>query len=137
MRLTQELDALSALGIPHSRRLIFPRVAALALMTPLLTVCTNTAALAGGLLSGWVELDLSTTAFLTGLLNDVPLSDLWIGLFKATVFGATVGIIACYFGMTAKANTESLATNTTRSVVLSISMIVLLDAMFAVLFKDI
>lgn len=136
MRLTQELDALAALGISQSLRLVLPRTVALTLMTPLLTVCTNAAALLGGLVAGWVELDISPEAFLMGLRHDVPISDMWIGLFKSLTFGGAVAVIACYFGLSAKANTQSLATNTTRSVVLAISVIILLDALFAILFKD-
>lgn len=137
MRLTQELDALSALGVSQSLRLVLPRTIALILMTPLLTVCTNVAALFGGYVAGSVELHISSEAFLLGLRHDVPLSDMYIGLFKALVFGGAIAIIACYYGLSARPNTQSLATNTTRSVVLSISLIILLDALFAVLFKDI
>ncbi len=136
MRLTQELDALSALGISHSLRLVLPRTLALAVTVPLLVVCTNIAALFGGMVSGWIELDLSPWAFLSGLMRDVPLGHVLIGLFKAFVFGITIGLIACYCGLAAKANTQSLAEQTTRSVVLSISSIILLDAVFAVLFKS-
>ncbi len=137
MRLTQELDALSALGVSHSKRLVLPRVMALAIMTPLLVICTNIAALFGGMMSGWAELDLSPAAFMLGLQNDVPLSDLWIGLFKSVIFGSAIAVIACYFGLSARADTQSLAMNTTRSVVLSISVIILIDAFFAILFRDI
>ena len=137
MRLTQELDALSALGVSQSLRLVLPRTVALVLMTPLLTVCTNVAALFGGFLAGNLELNLTSEAFLLGLRLDVPISDMVIGLFKALVFGGSIAIIACYYGLSASPNTQSLATNTTRSVVLSISVIILLDALFAVLFKDI
>ncbi len=136
MRLTQELDALSVLGISHSRRLVVPRAIALALMTPLLVVCTNIAALAGGMLSGWAELDLSSAAYMAGLRNDVAMVHLTIGLFKSMIFGLTIAVIACYFGLSSRPNSQSLATHTTRSVVLSISAIIVLDAFFAVVFKD-
>ncbi len=136
MRLTQELDALAVLGISHSRRLVVPRAVALAVMTPLLVVCTNIAALAGGMLSGWAELDLTPAAYLLGLKNDVATVHLIIGVFKSLVFGATIAVVSCYFGLSGRPNTQSLATQTTRSVVLSISAIIVLDAFFAVLFKD-
>lgn len=136
MRLTQELDALAAFGISHSLRLVLPRTLALAVTLPLLVVCTNLAALAGGMLSGWAELDLGPRAFVLGLVRDVSLGHVLIGLFKATVFGIAIGLIACQAGLAARADTQSLAEETTRSVVLSISTIILLDAIFAILFKD-
>ncbi|MEM9300757.1 MAG: ABC transporter permease [Pseudomonadota bacterium] len=136
MRLTQELDALSALGISHSLRLVLPRTLALAITLPLLVVCTNIAALLGGMVSGWVELDLAPATFIAGLANDVPLGHLLIGLFKAVIFGLSIGLIACHAGLSAQANTQSLAQETTRSVVLAISSIILLDAIFAILFRS-
>lgn len=136
MRLTQELDALAALGVSRSRRLVMPRVIAMMLVTPALTLLTNAAALIGGMISGIVELDLAADAFAYGLQKDVPLIHFQLGLFKSAVFGTAIGLIACYYGLHARANTQSLATHTTNSVVLSISSIIVLDALFAVLFKD-
>lgn len=137
MRLTQELDALSALGITHSMRLVLPKTLALAIAVPLLVVCTNLAALLGGMLSGWFELDFSPASFVLGLHQDVALIHFNLGLFKSVVFGLTIGIIACLFGLRAQANTQSLSTETTRSVVTSISAIIVLDALFAIIFKDV
>lgn len=137
MRLTQELDALSALGVSHSLRLVLPRTLALAITLPLLVVCTDIAALLGGMLAGWIELDIGPLAFIQGLSKEVSIVHFHIGLLKAFVFGLAIGMIACFFGLEAGANTQSLSNATTRSVVLSISSIIVLDAIFAIIFKGV
>lgn len=137
MRVTEELDALSAMGISHSLRLIFPKVIALLITLPLLTIWTDTAALLGGMLSANHQLDISMQQFFVRLPNSVPLVNIFIGLLKASVFGVLIALVACHFGFMIKPNTESLGNETTNSVVAAITIVIMMDAVFAILFMKV
>jgi len=137
MRVTEELDALSAMGISHSMRLILPNVTALAIVMPLLSTWTSTAALIGGMFSAQNTLDISYQQFLVKLPDVVPLLNVFIGLGKSIVFGVMIALIACHFGFRIKPNTESLGSETTNSVVAAITVVIMIDALFAILFMGI
>lgn len=137
MRVTEELDALSAMGISHSLRLILPKVAALTVTLPLITIWTDIASLIGGMLSAQQTLDISTQQFIVRLPDSVPLANVFIGVGKASVFGVLIALIACHFGFLIKPNTESLGNETTNSVVASITAVIMADAVFAILFMHI
>jgi len=133
MRVTEELDALSAMGIAHSMRLVLPKIAALSLVMPLLSEWTNVAALLGGMVSALVTLDISMGQFVMKLPEVVPLANVFIGLGKSAVFGLAIALLACHFGFRIKPNTESLGIETTNSVVASITAVIMIDAVFAIL----
>ncbi|MGH8599587.1 MAG: MlaE family ABC transporter permease [Burkholderiales bacterium] len=135
MRVTQELDAMSVMGIPYSRRLIAPKVIGLAIALPLIVLWTNAIALIGGMITAHLQLGIDMHFFLERLPDAVPVANLWLGLIKGIVFGATIALIACHFGLRIRPNTESLGTGTTASVVASITMVIVLDAVFAVVFS--
>lgn len=137
MRVTEELDALSAMGISHSLRLIFPKVMALSIVLPLLSVWTSTMALIGGMFSAQTTLDISYQQFFLKLPDAVPLVNLFIGLGKSAVFGLMIALIACHFGFRIKPNTESLGNETTNSVVAAITVVIMVDAVFAILFMNV
>ncbi|MBK8815757.1 MAG: ABC transporter permease [Methylococcaceae bacterium] len=137
MRVTEELDALSAMGISHSLRLVLPKVVALTLAMPLLSVWTSTTALIGGMFSAQNTLDISYQQFLLKLPDTVPLLNLLIGLGKSAVFGLMIALIACHFGFRIKPNTESLGNETTNSVVAAITIVIMVDAVFAILFMNV
>ncbi len=137
MRVTEELDALSVMGISHTLRLVLPKVAALAVALPLLVLWTSGVALVGGAISANLELDMSIKQFLAGLPAAVPAVNLWLGIGKGVVFGALIALIACHFGLRIEPNTESLAAGTTRSVVTAITAVIVADAIFAVVFSDV
>ena len=137
MRVTEELDALSAMGISHSLRLILPKVIALTIVLPLLSAWTSSAALIGGMFSAQNTLDISYQQFLVKLPDVVPLLNVFIGLGKSAVFGLFIALIACHFGFRIKPNTESLGSETTNSVVASITVVIMIDAMFAILFMGV
>lgn len=137
MRVTEELDALSAMGISHSIRLTLPKVAALTVAMPLLSVWTSALALIGGMFSAQNTLDINYQQFLSKLPDAVPLMNVLIALGKSAVFGLVIALIACYFGFRIKPNTESLGNETTNSVVVSITMVIMTDAVFAILFMDV
>jgi phospholipid/cholesterol/gamma-HCH transport system permease protein len=137
MRVTEELDALSAMGISHSQRLILPKVAALTIILPLIGVWTSSMALVGGMFSAQNTLDISYQQFFLKLPDAVPLVNLLIGLVKSAVFGLMIALISCHFGFRIKPNTESLGNETTNSVVAAITVVIMVDALFAILFMGI
>jgi phospholipid/cholesterol/gamma-HCH transport system permease protein len=135
MRLNQELDAMTVLGIAHGLRLVLPRVLALAIVVPLLVAWTSVATLAGGVLAAQVELGLSPGQFIERLRVTLPLLNVGIGLLKGVVFGVLVAIVACHFGLRTRPDTASLGRSVTASVVISITVVILADAVFAVAFS--
>ncbi|MBT2323798.1 ABC transporter permease [Variovorax paradoxus] len=137
MRVTEELDAMRVMGIPHGFRLVMPRVLALAIAMPLISMWTSLAALTGGMIAADLTLDISPAYFMQALPRAVPLTNLWIAMAKSAVFGVLIALIGCYYGMKVKPNTESLGRGTTSSVVASITIVILVDALFAVLFKGV
>lgn len=137
MRVTQELDALAALGISHSLRLILPKVVALSIAMPLLVVWTDIVALIGGAIAAYLELGISLHQFVLKLPTAVPVINFHIGLSKGAVFGLAIALVACYFGLRIKPDTESLGNETTNSVVASITLVILLDAVFAIAFRGV
>ena len=137
MRVTEELDALAVMGIPHTLRLVLPKMFALALAMPLLVLWTDAIALIGGMVSAQVQLGLDYRHFVSSLPDAVPVANLWLGLGKGVVFGILIALIACHFGLRIKPNTESLGMGTTNSVVAAITVVIIVDAIFAVMFSEI
>jgi phospholipid/cholesterol/gamma-HCH transport system permease protein len=136
MRLNEELDALTAMGISYTQRLVLPKVLALALAQPLLIVWTDVFALLGGMLVANSNLGVSYSYFLTALPKVLSIGDYWIGLAKGVSFGAVIALVACHFGLRIKSSTESLGAGTTSSVVTAITSVIVVDAIFALLFPD-
>lgn len=137
MRVTDEIDAMAVMGIPSIRRLVLPRIVALAISMPLIVLWTNAIALIGGMVAARYELDISLSYFITELPDAVPLANLWLGLSKGVVFGMLIALLACHFGLRVEPNTESLGEGTTSSVVAAITIVILVDAIFAVLFSSV
>ncbi|HYH43534.1 MAG TPA: ABC transporter permease [Burkholderiales bacterium] len=137
MRVTEELDALAVMGIPHTLRLVLPKVVALAIAMPLLILWTNAVALIGGMLSAQIELGIDYRHFAATLPDAVPIANLWLGLGKGVVFGILIALIACHYGLRIKPNTESLGVGTTNSVVTAITVVIVVDAIFAIMFSSI
>jgi phospholipid/cholesterol/gamma-HCH transport system permease protein len=137
MRVTEELDALSVMGIPHTVRLILPKIVALAIAMPLLILWTSAIALIGGALAANAQLGISVHSFMSGLPGAVPTVNIWLAMGKGVVFGALIALVACHFGLRVEPNTESLGIGTTNSVVTSITAVIIADAIFAVIFSDV
>jgi len=137
MRVTQELDAMNVMGISHGQRLVLPRVVALCLAMPLVTLWTDVMALTGGMLVAAVNLDLSPMWFFLSLQDVIQPANFWIGMGKGVLFGALIALVACHFGLRVQPNTESLGQGTTASVVTSITAVILADAVCAVVFSEV
>jgi phospholipid/cholesterol/gamma-HCH transport system permease protein len=112
-------------------------VLALAISMPLLVVWTDAMALFGGMAAASVELGLSPTYFMRELPDAVPVANYWIGIGKGFVFGILIALVACHFGLRIQPNTESLGQLTTTSVVTAITVVILADAVFAIVFKGV
>ncbi|AUL45656.1 ABC transporter permease [Bordetella trematum] len=136
MRVTQELDAMEVMGISHSQRLILPRVLALAVTMPLLVLWTDAMALMGGMLAAQMQLGVSAQWFIESLPSAITLTNYWIGLLKGMTFGVLIALVACHFGLRIKPDTESLGRGTTTSVVTAITGVILVDALYAVIFSQ-
>jgi phospholipid/cholesterol/gamma-HCH transport system permease protein len=137
MRVTEELDAMLVMGISHGYRLIMPKVLALAVSMPLLVVWTDAMALIGGMVSANFELHLSARYFIQKLPSAVPHINYTIGLLKGVSFGVLIALVSCHFGLLIKPNTESLGRGTTTSVVTAITVVILADAVFAIVFSGV
>ncbi len=137
MRVTQELDALAVMGISHTVRLVAPKVMALALSLPLVALWTSALMLLGGVAAASAQLRLDPAQFLHTLPGVVEPVNLWLGWLKSVLFGGLIALLACHFGLRVKPNTESLGQSVTQSVVTAITMVIVVDAIFAVLFSDV
>ena len=137
MRVTEELDAMRVMGIAKGYRLVLPRAIAMAIAMPLLTVWTTLAALLGGMLASDLVMGVTPAYFFEALPRAVQVSNLALAVGKSVVFGLLIAVIGCHYGLRVKPNTESLGQGTTASVVTSITMVILVDALFAVVFKNI
>lgn len=137
MRVTDELDAMRVMGISHTYRLVMPRAMALSIAMPLISGWTTIAGLIGGMIAADLSLDISPIFFIKALPDAVSLPNLALGTAKSVVFGILIALIGCHFGLRVQPNTESLGQGTTASVVTAITVVILVDALFAVLFKNV
>ena len=137
MRVTEEVEALSVMGISITSRLVLPKVLALAIALPLVTFCTDIAALAGAMIVSRFTLGITPQAFLQALPQALEVVNFWIGIWKSAAFGFAVAFVACHYGLRVLPNTDSLAVGVTRSVVASITIVIILDAIFAIMLRDV
>lgn len=137
MRVTEEIDALTTLGVSRTIRVVLPKVAALTISMPLLVVWSSASALLGGAMAAYLQLDFSFFYFFSMLPKAVPVANLWIGLAKGAVFGFLIALLACHFGLHVRPNTESLSMRTTASVVTAITLVIIVDAIFAIFTRNI
>lgn len=137
MRVTDELDAMRVMGISHTYRLVMPRAMALAIAMPLIAGWTTIAGLIGGMVAADLSLGISPIFFINALPSAVSLPNLVLGMSKSVVFGILIALIGCHFGLRVQPNTQSLGEGTTASVVTAITVVILVDALFAVLFNHV
>jgi phospholipid/cholesterol/gamma-HCH transport system permease protein len=137
MKLAEEVDAMRTIGIPPMEALVVPRVLATTLMMPLLGIYSSLIMIIGGGLLCWTELGIPPWTFIVRIREVVPMTDLWVGLIKAPVFGAIIGLSGCYQGMQVSGDNEQVGLKTTAAVVQAIFLVIVLDAFFAVFFSSI
>jgi phospholipid/cholesterol/gamma-HCH transport system permease protein len=135
MKTREEVDALTVMGIEPMQVLVVPRVIALVITLPLLTFFADIMGLIGGAAISQFLLNISPTQYLERLPQVVDGSDLFVGLFKAPIFAFFIAIIGCMHGLRVTGSAESVGRETTRAVVKSIFLVLVLDAFFSILFE--
>jgi len=135
MKVNQEIDALDTLGMSPVDVLVVPRVLGLILVMPLLTFYANIMGILGGAVMSMMTLDIGFAQFLTQLQGAVDASALFVGLVKAPLFAGIIGVVGCFEGMQVSQSAESVGQRTTRSVVESIFLVIVVDAMLSILFS--
>ncbi|WP_294355351.1 ABC transporter permease [uncultured Sphingomonas sp.] len=137
MKLTEEVDALRVIGVSPMEALVLPRTIASIVLMPLLGFYASVISIIGGGVLCWLSLDIPPAAYVTRIREVVPITDLFVGLIKAPVFGAIIAIAGCFQGMQVKGDAEQVGLRTTSAVVQAIFMVIVLDAFFAVFFEQI
>jgi phospholipid/cholesterol/gamma-HCH transport system permease protein len=137
MKMREEIDALSTMGLDPVEVLILPRIVALILALPILSFIGSMAALYGGGLVAQFYGDMSPAIFIARLHDAVSVTSFKVGIIKAPFMALAIGIVACSEGLRVKGSAESLGKQTTTSVVKSIFLVIVLDGLFAVFFASI
>ncbi|MDH3469570.1 MAG: MlaE family lipid ABC transporter permease subunit, partial [Gammaproteobacteria bacterium] len=132
MKINEEVDALQTLGLDAMDVLVLPRVIALVIALPLLAFFADIMGLFGGAVMCWAVLDIGPTVFIERLSDAVSIASFWVGIVKAPVFAILIALIGCFEGFAVSGSAESLGYRTTRSVVESIFLVIVADAMFSV-----
>jgi phospholipid/cholesterol/gamma-HCH transport system permease protein len=134
MRVTEEIDAMRTIGLDPVEVLVLPRVFALVLTLPMLTLCANFMGVFGGGLMAWGVLGINIPEFFNYLSQLAPWT-YWIGLIKSPAFGVIIALIGCYEGLQVERSAESVGRLTTLSVVEAIFLVIVTDAGFSIFFS--
>jgi phospholipid/cholesterol/gamma-HCH transport system permease protein len=137
MKITEEIDAMRTIGVSPIEALVLPRIISAVVMMPLLAFWSMLLALIGGGVFVWLSLGIPPLTYIQRLHEVIPVTDLWVGLIKAPVFGFIIALAGCFQGMLVQGNSEEVGSRTTTAVVQSIFLVIVLDAMFAVFFSNI
>jgi phospholipid/cholesterol/gamma-HCH transport system permease protein len=134
MKVSEEIDALRTLGLVPLNYLVLPRVVGLALVGPILTLLADAIGVAGGVLVGVTQLDVTPSAFVAELRQVMEPWDIFSGLLKSVVFSGAIAVIACQQGLATTGGAEGVGRRTTAAVVSILFALILLDAVFTILF---
>lgn len=135
MTVTEEIDALRTLGISPLELLVLPKILALLIVMPLLTVFADGLGVLGGMLMAQVQLGIGYTEFLDRLVKAVSPTAYLIGVGKAPVFAVIIAVVGCFQGFRARGGADSVGRQTTRSVVQAIFLVIVADALFSIAFS--
>jgi phospholipid/cholesterol/gamma-HCH transport system permease protein len=134
MKVTEEIDALRTIGVGAQDLLVVPKVIALVIVMPLLTVYTDVTGVLGGMVMAKLKLGVGFDAFFDRLDDAIQLSSYWTGLVKAPVFALIVALVGCHRGFQVGGSADSVGAQTTVSVVQSIFLVIVTDALFSIVF---
>jgi phospholipid/cholesterol/gamma-HCH transport system permease protein len=137
MRVSEEIDALRTMGISPVGHLVLPRILALAIVAPVLTLFGDVIGVFGGAVVGASALDVTPRAYLAELRLVLLSSDVWTGLVKSVAFGALIAFIGCYQGLSARGAASGVGRSTTTTVVACLFTIVIVDTLFTMLFRGV
>jgi phospholipid/cholesterol/gamma-HCH transport system permease protein len=135
MQVNEEIDALRTIGVAPQELLVLPKILALVIALPLLTVYADAAGVLGGMMMASSKLDVSFVVFMDRLGDAVRLSSFLTGLVKAPVFAAIIALVGCFQGFQVGGSADSVGRQTTLSVVQSIFLVILADALFSLVFN--
>ncbi len=135
MKAREEIDALNVMGMEPMELLVVPRLIGLVITLPLLTFFADIMGLLGGAMISSSLLHVSPLQYIDRVRHAVDGSDLFVGLFKAPIFGFLIAIIGCMHGLRVRGSAESVGKETTRAVVKAIFVVIVLDALFSILFE--
>lgn len=135
MKVTEEIDALRTIGVGRLELLVLPKMLALVVALPLLTVYTDVMGVLGGMVMARAQLDVSFSAYLGQLDDAISLSSYLIGIGKAPVFAVIIALVGCYQGFQVGGSADSVGRQTTISVVQSIFLVIVTDALFSIVFS--
>lgn len=135
MKMRQEIDAMEVIGLDAYRTLVIPRAFACFVAAPILTFLAMMSGIFGGMLVAWLgPTDITPVLFFSRLQEVVTPNNFWVGIVKAPVFALFIAVIGCRQGMAVEGSVTSLGTRTTASVVQAIFAVIVMDAIFAILF---
>jgi phospholipid/cholesterol/gamma-HCH transport system permease protein len=137
MKLTEEIDAMRTIGVSPVEALVIPRMIAAIVMMPLLAFYAMIMSILGGGIYCWIDLGIPPLTFVQRLQEVTPVTDLWVGLIKAPVFGFIIALVGCFQGMLVEGDAEQVGLRTTAAVVQAIFLVIVIDAVFAVFFSSI
>lgn len=135
MAVTEEIDAMRTIGIAPLDMLVLPKVIALVITLPLLTVFADVLGVFGGMIMARQQLDVGFGEFLDRLVKAVSITSYMVGIGKAPVFAAIIAVVGCFQGFRTKGGADSVGRQTTRSVVQSIFLVIVADALFSIAFS--
>ncbi len=136
MKMREEIDAMRVMGLNPMEVLVAPRLIALWVMTPFLSFFAMISGLIGGLLVMWGVMDISPAMFIQRISDTVPGQNFWVGMAKAPVFATVIALVGCRQGLLVTGDVQSLGSRTTSSVVQAIFLVIVLDAVFAMLYME-
>jgi phospholipid/cholesterol/gamma-HCH transport system permease protein len=134
MKVNEELDALQTMAIGPIPYLVTPKFLAMMVMVPCLTIWANFMGIMGGALFGVTEADFTFGGYIKASLDALFLRDVMTGLVKSLMFGITIAAVGCYEGLSTGAGAEQVGRSTTRAVVMSIFLVVMVDVIFTAIF---
>ena len=137
MKLQEEIDAMDTIGLDPVQVLVLPRVLCLILLMPLLGFYSSIMSLTGGALFSYLQLGIPVATFLERMQETVTLDTFLVGMIKAPIFGLVIAVVGCFEGLQVEGSAQSLGERTTMSVVISIFMVIVIDAFMAIFFTTI
>ena len=135
MVVREEVDAMRTIGLDPMEMLVMPRIFALVLVMPLLAFYADIMGILGGAVMTATVLDISFETFARQLRDAVPMWSFWVGIIKAPIFGFVIGLVGCFEGFKVERSAESVGLRTTAAVVEAVFIVIVLDALFSILFS--
>jgi phospholipid/cholesterol/gamma-HCH transport system permease protein len=135
MAVTEEIDAMRTIGIEPHELLVLPKILALVIALPLLTVFSDVLGVLGGMVMAKTQLGVGFGEFLDRMAKAVSITSYLVGIGKAPVFAAIIAVVGCFQGFSTHGGADSVGRQTTRSVVQSIFLVIVADALFSIAFS--